>query len=169
VRINACVDHGGFLLRAAINWSNSSLLSPSVCYTVQRWPFSTVWRYSHPTACCILCMLLPVLRTIFNCTFWMISLVAALAVSRWTDRCLYSCCVPKREVSGEAPANRLDLDSLTPGWGGCISMISWCGIGEEDDNEEKREVQRSILLASCQNWISSSQHVHYTRNKSCCI
>jgi len=43
-----------------------------------------------------------------------------------------------------AAANRLDIDLLSPGWGGWVSMICWCGIGEEDDNKKKWEVLRAI-------------------------
>jgi len=50
----------------------------------------------------------------------------------------------KTDVFDKAPANRLDMDPLRPGWGGYVSMICWCGIGVEDDNEKKLEVLRII-------------------------
>jgi hypothetical protein len=43
-----------------------------------------------------------------------------------------------------APANLLVFDPLSPGGGGCISMMYWCGIGEEDDNKRKWEAPRTI-------------------------
>jgi len=43
-----------------------------------------------------------------------------------------------------APANRPVFDPLSPGGGGCVSMMCWCGIGEEDDNERKWEALRTI-------------------------
>jgi len=143
-RRNALFDHGGFPLQIAINWSHNSRRTPVTWYTVNWRPFTMVWRYSHPTACCFLLVLLPVLWTIFNCASWVIFLVAALAPSQWTNWGLCSCCVLLSAVFDEAPANRLDSDSLRPGWGGCVSMICWCGIGEEDDNEKKWEVLRII-------------------------
>jgi len=77
VRTNALVNHEGFPLRPAIRRSCSSRRTPGVCYTVNWWQFTTVWIYSHPTACRCLFRLLPVLRTIFKCTSWVIFLVAA--------------------------------------------------------------------------------------------
>jgi hypothetical protein len=68
-----------------------------------------------------------------------------------------------------SPANRVDFDQLAAGWGGCVSMICWCGIGEKDDNKKKWEVLRTIWLASCQNRISSSHDVPYTQDESCCV
>jgi len=141
---NASVDHGGFSLQVAMNWSHSSLLTPTVHYTVSWRQFTSIWILSHPTACCFLFLLLPVLETIFKCASWVICLVAALTASRWTNWCLCSCCVPMIAVFDVAPANRLDIDPLSPCWGGCVSMICWCGIGEEDDNEKKWEALRTI-------------------------
>jgi len=80
VRTNALVDHGGFPLRAAMNWSRSSRRTPTVQYTVSWRPFTMVWIYSHPKACCFWFVLLPVVRTIFQCAYWVICLVASLAV-----------------------------------------------------------------------------------------
>ena len=48
------------------------------------------------------------------------------------------------DVFDVSPANWLDLNPLTAGWGDCISILCWCGIGEEDDNEKKWEVLRTI-------------------------
>jgi hypothetical protein len=43
-----------------------------------------------------------------------------------------------------APANLLVFDPLSPGEGGCISIMCGCGIGEEDDNERKWEALKTI-------------------------
>jgi len=43
-----------------------------------------------------------------------------------------------------APTSQLDLDPLSPGWGGCVFMISKGGIEEDDDNETKWEVLRTM-------------------------
>jgi hypothetical protein len=108
-------NHGCFPLRAAINWFRSSRRTPAVCYTVNSWPFATVWRYSRATACCFLFVLLHVLRTIFKCASWVMCLVAASAALRWSNWCLCSCWVPIGEVFDEASANWPDLDPLGPG------------------------------------------------------
>jgi len=55
-----------------------------------------------------------------------------------------TCCVPMSDIFDVSPTNRLVFDPLAAGWGGCVSMIWWCGTGEEDDNEKKWEVLRSI-------------------------
>jgi len=47
-------------------------------------------------------------------------------------------------------------------------MICCCGIEEEDDNEKKCEVLGIIFSVSCQNGITSCQHVRYTQDESCC-
>ena len=144
VRTNAFDYHGGFPLWAAINWSHSSLQTPPVCCTINCRPFTMIWIHSHPTACCFSLLLLPVLGMIFECASWVISLVAALAASGWPTWCLLSCCVPIIAVLDVAPANRLDWDLLPPGWGGCVSMICWDGIGEQDDNEKIWEALSTI-------------------------
>jgi len=166
VRTNAFIDHGGFPLRAAINWLRSSLRIPAVSYTINRPPIASIWIHSHPTACCFLFFLLPVLQTIFKCAPWVICLVAALAASRWTNLCLRPCCVPRISVMDVAPANLPVFDPLSPGRGGCVSMMCWCGIGEENDNERNWEALRTILLASCRNGISSSQDDRYAQGES---
>jgi len=75
--------------------------------------------------------------------------------------------VPSISVFDVAPANRPVLDPLSPGGGGCVSMMCWCGIGEEDDNERKWEALRTIKVVSCQNGIGSSQHDRYAQDESC--
>jgi len=144
VRTYALVDHGGFLLRAAMNWSRSFWRTPATWCTVNWLLLTTVWIYSQPTACCFWFVLLPVLRTIFECASWVIFLVAPFAASWWTNWCLHSCCVPISDVFIKAPANRLDSDLLGPSCGGCVSIICRCGIAAEDDNEKKWEVLRII-------------------------
>jgi len=58
--------------------------------------------------------------------------------------CLRTCCVPTMSVFDIAPANRPVCYLLTPGGGRCLSIMCWCGIGEEDDNERKWEALRTI-------------------------
>jgi len=143
VRRNAFVDPGGFTLRAAMNSWRSSLRTPAVGYKINWPPFATIRIYSHPTACCFMFLLLPVLRTIFKCASWVICLVGTLAALRWTDMCLRSCCVRRSFVFDVAPANLLIFVQLSPGGGGCVSIMCWCGIREEDDNERKWEALRT--------------------------
>ena len=133
-----------FPITGSINWSRSSRRTPAICYMVNWRLLTAVWRYSHPTACSFLFMLRPVLRTIFKCASLVLCLVAAPAALQWTNWCLRSCCVPISTIFDEAAANWPDLDPLGPGWGGCVSMICWCGIGEEDDNKKMWEALRII-------------------------
>jgi len=70
--------------------------------------------------------------------------VAASAASRLTCSCLRCGSVPISDVFDVSPANRLDFDFLAAACDGCGSMICWCGIGEEDDNEKKWEVLWTI-------------------------
>ena len=144
VRTDAFVDHEGFTLRAAINWTCNCLCTPAVRYTVKWELFARICLYLHHTACCFLFLLIPVQWTILKCVSWDRRWVPAWAALWWTNGCLHSCSVPMCDVIDVAPATWLYLDPLSPGWGGCVSMICWCGIGEEDDNEKKREVLRII-------------------------
>jgi len=104
---------------------------------------------------------------ICQCESRVICLVAALVGSKQTDSCLRSRWVPMTAINNVGTANRLDLDPLSPGCGCCVSNICWCAIGEEDDNEKKWEVLRTISLVSCQNGIGRSQHVPDTQDESC--
>jgi len=133
-----------FPVMGSRNWSSSSLRTPAVHHTVSWRPFTLIWIDSHPTASCFWFLLLPVLWMIDKCASWIIWLLTALAASRWTNWCLRCCGVPMIAIFNVAPANRLHLDLLSPGWGGCVSMICWCGIGEEDDNKKKWEALRTI-------------------------
>ena len=144
MRIHAVVNHGGFQWRAPIKWSHSSWHTPVVCIMITWRSLTMVWTDSHPTACLLLLVLLSVLQRILKCVSWVLFLGAALAASHWTNWCLRSCCVPISDVFDEASANRLDMDLLWPAWDGCVLMICWCGIGEEDDNNKKWEALRII-------------------------
>jgi len=123
VRTNACADHGCFLLQAATSWSRSSLRTSTVRYTINSRRFTMICICLHPTACCFLFLLLPVLWTIFKWASWVIFLVAASAASRWTCWCLHCCCFPMSDVFDVSPANRLDFDPLAAGWDDCDSVI----------------------------------------------
>jgi len=69
--------------------------------------------------------------------------VGTLAASLLTNVCQHSCCVPRISVFDVAPANLVIFGLHSPGGGGCVSIICWCGIGEEDDNERKWEAVRT--------------------------
>jgi len=169
VQANALVNHGGFWWRAEMNWSQSSLHIPAVYYTI-LWPwFTLIWIYSHPIACCFLLLLLPVLRTIFKCTSWVIFLVAALTASWCTNWCLHSCCVPESDSLCVMPVDPPGLVPFSPGWGVCVAMSCWCRIEEKDDNEKKWEVLRNIYFTTRQNEISNCQVARFTQVKSCCV
>jgi len=74
--------------------------------------------------------------------------------------------VPRISILDVVSTGRPVFDSLSPGGGGCVSTMCWCGIDVEDDNERKWEALRTILLASCQNGIYSSQHDQYAQDES---
>jgi len=169
MRMDALVDHGGFPLRTEMNWSQSSLHTPSVYYMV-CWPsFGLIWAYSHPIACCFSFLLLPVLRTISECASWDIFLEAALSALRWTNWCLPSRCVPESAVLGVMPIDPPGSVPFSPCWGVCVAMICWCRIGEEDDNEKKWEVLRNIYVTTSQNEICNCQVAPFTQVESCCV
>ena len=105
----------------------------------------------------------------FKCASWVIFLLDALAASQWTYWCLRSCCVPMSDVFDVAPNISIESDLLSPGCADCVSMICWCGVGQDDHNGKKWEVLRAILSASCQTEICSKQHVVYTQDESCCV
>ena len=52
--------------------------------------------------------------------------------------------MPRISVFDVAPVNQPVFDPLSPVGGGCVSMMRWCGIGQEDDNERKWEALRTI-------------------------
>jgi hypothetical protein len=143
IRTNAIVEQGGFPLRAAMNLLCIALWTPAERYTVNGPPFASIWIYSHVTACCFLFLVLPVLRTIFKCASWVISLVAKLAASWCTNLFLRTCYGPIISVFDVAPANLLVFDPRSPGGGGCVSIMCRCGICKEDDNERQWEGLRT--------------------------
>jgi len=144
VRASSFVAHGGSQSRAAMNLSRIALRPTAVRYTVSWQPFTTIWSYPDPVGWCFLCLLLPVLRMIFKCAFWVIFLVAALVESWCIKWCLRCCWVPMSDVLDKAPVDRLNSDPLLPGWGISGTMIWWCRIGKEDDYEKKWEVLRNL-------------------------
>jgi hypothetical protein len=77
--------------------------------------------------------------------------------------------VPLTAVFDEARGNLQDSDPLWPGWGRCVSIICWCGIAGEYENEKKLKVMRILQSAWCQNWITSCQRVSYTQDESCYV
>jgi hypothetical protein len=124
VRTTALVDYGGLLLQQAIYWSRSSIHTPVVRYIVS-WPLTTlIWIDSHPITCYFVFLLHPVLRTIFKCASWVIFLVATIAASQWTNRCLRCRCVSPSGALLEAPVVRLDLALIVPG--GSVSGAMAC-------------------------------------------
>ena len=88
-RTNALVNHGGFPLQVARNWSRSSLHTPGASYLLSWRSSTSTWLYSHLIACCFLFLLLPVLRTIFHSASTVMFSVAAFAASRWAEWCLH--------------------------------------------------------------------------------
>jgi len=124
------VDHGGFRLWAALNWSCSSLSTPALCYIVTGRPATSIRQHSHPTVCCFLFMLLPVLRPIFACASMVTFSVAAFAALQWTSWWLCGSWVSAGSLLDEAHIILLDSDSLPPCWGVCGAKISWCGCDE---------------------------------------
>jgi len=125
VPTNALVNHGDLLLREAINWSRSSLHTPAVRY-IFSWPlFTQIWIDSHPIACCFRFLLLPVLRTCFQCASCVMFSVATIAASRWTNWCLRFCWVSPRGALREAPVVPLDSAPITP-WGSVSEAMPCC-------------------------------------------
>jgi len=169
VRTNVYVDCAGFPLLALIQILHCSLQAPTVHCTINWLPFPSKWIYSHPTQCCFLFFLLLVWQTIFKCASWVICLGTALAASWWTNLCLRSWCVRRIAIFHVAPDNQLVFDPLSPAGGGCLSMMCWCGIREEDDKKRTWEALKTIKLSSCQNGISSSQHARDTQDEFCWV
>jgi hypothetical protein len=95
--------------------------------------------------------------------------VAILAALRWTNWCLRSCCVPESDILGVMPIGPPGSVPLSPGWGGCVTMIRWCRIGVEDDNEKKCKFLKNIYFGTSQNEISICQVAHFTQLESCCV
>ena len=144
MQTNALVDLEGFPLQAAIYWSCSSPCISVVHYEVSWWLFNAIWRILHAVACCFLFLLLLVLWTNFTSSSWVISSLAALAASRWTNWCRCCCYVPVSDAFDEVPIDQLNSDQLSLCWGICAAMICQCGMGEEDDSEKKWVVLKDI-------------------------
>jgi len=144
MQTHALVTHGGSMLWAAINWSRSSLRLPTARHMVSSWPFTSIWISCQPIACCLICLLHPVRRTIVEFASRVILSGAASAALHCTNWCLCCCCVRASASLDEAPIDRLVSYPLSPCWGVSVAMICRCGIGEEDDNAKKREVLRNI-------------------------
>jgi len=78
------VVHGGCLLRAAIIRTCCPLCIPAVHQRVSWWPFTLVWSYSHPIACCVIFLVFPVIRTFCQCQLTGVSVVAvSQRVAHW--------------------------------------------------------------------------------------
>jgi len=54
VRIHALVQHGGFALWAAMDWSGSSLRTPAVCYII-NWRLCYILSHAASWCCCFRC------------------------------------------------------------------------------------------------------------------
>jgi len=144
VRTNALVDDVGFPIQATVNWSCSSPCKAAVHYILIGWLSTSVSINSHTIGCCFLPLLYLILCTIVKWTSWVTFLVAALAVSLWTNWSLYCCCVSVAIALHEVPVVRLDLDPVAPGWRLCRAIAYCGGKGKDDDNEMKWELMRNI-------------------------
>ena len=51
--------------------------------------------------------------------------------------------MPRISVFDVERANLPVFDPHSPGRGGCLAKMCWCGIQEEDDNEKKWEALRT--------------------------
>ena len=130
VRINALVDHGGLPIRAAMNWSHSSLRTPAVCYIINWRPCTLIWQHLHLIACCLLFLPSLILRTIFRCASRVMFVVAAFAVSQWSRWGLHCSWVSVVGVLEEAPVVLLKSVPPSPCWGDYGAMICCCGSEE---------------------------------------
>jgi len=130
VRTKALVNHCGFPLQAAINWSRSSLRTPAVYYFINWRPCTSIWQHLHPLTCCFLSLLLLVLRRIINCASRVMLSVAAFAPSWWSEWCLRFSWVSAGGVLDEAPVVVLNSVPPSPCWGVSGAMISCCGSEE---------------------------------------
>jgi len=136
VQTNSLVDHGGYPLLVARNWSLSSLRRPAACYIIS-WRSSTLIRlYSHLIVCWFLLLLLPVIQKVFDCWSWVMFSVAAFAESRWAKWCLRCSWVSAGGWLEEAPVVLLDSVPCSTCWGVCGTMI--CCSGSEEMMITKR-------------------------------
>jgi hypothetical protein len=141
-------EYGYYASLRTLNWSRIALSVSGVSYMVNWWLDTSTRRYLHSNAYCFLLLLFIVLWTIFKYTSRVTVLVAVLAAFWCTYWHLRLCCVQMSVIFDVVPANRLYLNPLSPGCAGCVSMISCCGIGDEDDYEKQWEVQSNILCSN---------------------
>jgi len=146
VRPNALVDNGGFPLRAAWNWSSSSLCTPAACYIISWWSSTSIQLYSHLIECRFLFLLLRDLRTIFKCVSRVMFSVAAFAASWWAKWCLSCSWVSAGGVMAEVPVVLLDSDPCSTCWGVCWAMICCC------ESEEMMIEERSGMSWGRRYW-----------------
>lgn len=130
VQTNAMVNDGSFPLQVAMNLLHSFLHTPSGYYIISWRPSTLIWIYSHPIACSMSVILLPVLWIIFYCASRLIFLVTAIAMSQLTSYCLRKHSVSADGVLDETPIVLLDSDPLVSCWGVCGAMKCWCGSAE---------------------------------------
>ena len=162
--INVLVNYGGFPSWEVMNWLHTSQQTPTILCTVNRHPFTLIWKYLHSTACCCLFVLVSVLLTINKCASWVKWLVGTFAASRWKNSCQHSCCVQRILIIDAAPTYQLELDPPSNGSDGCVLTISRDWVENEGDDEMMLEALRILQLASCLKGITSSQHDHYTQD-----
>jgi len=154
-----------FLLLAVINWSHRSLRTAAVYYIVSWPPFTSIWSYSYLIACCFLFLRLPVLYTVFECAYWVICWVAAIAASRWTNLCLRCRSVSLGGAWVEAPVVRLDSDSIAPG--SCVSAAMTCCGGKVRKMITKRSGNSWRLYSYLQvkmKWVTANMHFQFKLN-----
>jgi hypothetical protein len=165
VRTNVLVEHGDLPLRNAINWSCTSLHTLAVCY-ILSWPsFTQRWIDSHPIARCFKFLLLPVLRTVFECASLLKFWGATLAVSRWTNWSLRCCCVSSNDALREAPVVRLDSAPIAPG--GSVSGAMACYGRHVRKMITKRSGKCWRLYIELQvkmEWVTANLHVQFKLN-----
>jgi len=156
VRTYACIDHGGFPLQVAINWSRSSQSTAAIYYIVGWQPSASIQTYSLLIACCFKFLLLCVLWTILNFA-WVIFSVAAFAALWLTKCCLRCSCVSVGAGLIKLPIVLCDSEQLVPCCAVCGAMICWCRCERGDDNEKIWEVLRKMITKRTGNcWAISS-------------
>jgi len=137
------VDHGCFLLWAAIYWSGSSLGMTAerdqVCWNL----LTSIRICSQCIVCCIDSCCRRFSGWCYTVDLGIISSLAALAALRSTNLCLQYCCVPVCAASDKMPVGGHDSDPLCTCWGVFVAMIYCCGKEEEDDNEKIWEFIRN--------------------------
>ena len=159
---NALVDHGGFPLRAVMNWSLSSLATPAGHCTVSWRSSTSIWIDSHLIAFCFLSLLLPVICTMFKCASCFVFSVATIAASRWTHWCLRYCSVSLGGALFEEPVIQLYWASFGPGW--CISgaMTCCCGmVSKMMTNRWRKSRRRYRQLQVKMERVTANLHSHF--------